>query len=556
MKKHNVIKVVLVTILIFLLLSWILPAAYYSGEYVDQGRVQMGLFDLFNYPLTAIAYFGYITFFLVLVGGFYGILYKIPAYRSFLEGIVEKVKGKEIACLSVLVVIISLLVSVCGLHIGFALFIPFVVSLVLLMGYDKITALFVTVGAISAGLMGTTYAYNNLSVLTQTFSLKIDYNLGVRFIILLVGVVLVIFNMIMYNKSNKLEAVKEGPKFNKKKEEEEEEEEEIEEEKKEVFEKKETVKVSSKNTKNNSSKNNKNSSNTKNKNNSSKRPNNKSSKTRKSVNKAALKDEEIIVVKDGVKKDYLIPEKVNKNTKVLPLAIIFSLLFILFVLAFIPWGDNGFKVKFFTDLTTKTSEFKLFGFPLFAKVLGTFNAFGSWSITDLFVPMFLTILLLVIIYKVKFDDVVDGFIAGAKKAFAPAMISVFLYTVLVINTYHPFQMTIYKFVLGLAKDFNVATTVIVSLLSGLFNSDMAYSFQSVAPYYVSVVTKLKDYSVVGVIFQSMYGFSMLFVPTSLVLMGSLSYVGVSYREWLKKSWKLLLELFVILLIAFIILALL
>ena len=46
MKKHNTVKVVLIVLLLFLVLSWILPAAYYSSQYVDQGRVQMGLFDL------------------------------------------------------------------------------------------------------------------------------------------------------------------------------------------------------------------------------------------------------------------------------------------------------------------------------------------------------------------------------------------------------------------------------------------------------------------------------------------------------------------------------
>ena len=88
MKKHNIAKVVLITMLVIALLSWIIPAAYYSGSYVDQGRVQMGLFDLFNYPLTALSYFGYIALFLILVGGFYGVLYRIPAYRSFLDKIV------------------------------------------------------------------------------------------------------------------------------------------------------------------------------------------------------------------------------------------------------------------------------------------------------------------------------------------------------------------------------------------------------------------------------------------------------------------------------------
>ena len=57
MKKHNTVKVVLITLLVFVLLTWILPAAYFSGQYVEQGRVQMGLFDLLNYPLTALSYF-------------------------------------------------------------------------------------------------------------------------------------------------------------------------------------------------------------------------------------------------------------------------------------------------------------------------------------------------------------------------------------------------------------------------------------------------------------------------------------------------------------------
>ena len=87
MKKHNIVKVVLITLFVFLLLSWIFPAAYYSGQYVDQGRTQMGLYDFFNYPVTSLSYFGYISLFIILVGGFYGILYKIPAYRVFLNKI-------------------------------------------------------------------------------------------------------------------------------------------------------------------------------------------------------------------------------------------------------------------------------------------------------------------------------------------------------------------------------------------------------------------------------------------------------------------------------------
>ena len=65
-----------------------------------------------------------------------------------------------------------------------------------------------------------------------------------------------------------------------------------------------------------------------------------------------------------------------------------------------------------------------------------------------------------------------------------------------------------------------------------------------------------DYGLIGIIYQTMYGFTSLFAPTSLILMVSLTYLDVSYGSWLKNIWKLLLELFIIFLIIFIILALL
>ena len=118
MKKHNTVKVVLITMVLFMLLSWILPAAYFQSSYVSQGRVQMGLFDLFSYPVTAVSYFGFIALFVLVVGGFYGVLYKTGAYRTLLDTIVKKFKGKEKIVLSVIMVLFAILTSVCGLELG------------------------------------------------------------------------------------------------------------------------------------------------------------------------------------------------------------------------------------------------------------------------------------------------------------------------------------------------------------------------------------------------------------------------------------------------------
>ncbi len=539
MKKHNTFKVVLIALIVVLVLSWIFPAAYFSSEYVDQGRVQMGLADANNYFMTALSYFGHVALYLILVGCFYGILYKIPAYRTFLDKIVAKVNSKVFLVVTVLLLAFG--VSIAGLQVGYAIFIPFIVALILLMGYDKIVAAMTVVGSMAAGLVGTTFAGTNNSLLTSILGLDYNFQIGVRFIILLVAIVLVLFNLFMYIKRNLGEVtVKKATKKEEKKE-------EVVVARKIEAESKPKKKTSTtKSTKTTSSKSTKST---------------KKKTTRKNANKAALREEDIIVVKESVngssEEEYLVPTRVEVTHKVWPFVVGFILLFVLLVMAMITWGEGGFGIKLFDNVTESVKNFELFGFPIFAAIYGSqsLQAFGSWTLIDMFFPIILLLVLLVIIYRVKFDDVLDGAVAGAKKALFPAFIALMLYTILVAATYHPFQLAIYKALLGLTKGFNVGTTVVVTLLASIINIDPSYVYQSVLPYYTSVVANLEDYSIVGIITQSMYGFAALAAPTSLILMCTLAYLKVSYKEWLKNIWKLLLELFIILVIVFIVLAL-
>ena len=132
---------------------------------------------------------------------------------------------------------------------------------------------------------------------------------------------------------------------------------------------------------------------------------------------------------------------------------------------------------------------------------------------------------------------------------------ILIYTCLVIVTYHPFQLVIYKALLELTKGFNVFTTGIAAILAAVLNVEPAYVFQSVVPYLSSVVTDKTTYPLIAVMFQSLYGAVMLIAPTSVILMGTISYLGVSYKEWLKSVWKFVLEFVVVLFIIFTILVL-
>lgn len=522
--KHNTVKVVLVTLAVFVLLTWILPAAYFQNSYVEQGRVQMGIADLFSYPTTALSYFGYIALYILVVGGFYGILSKIGAYRTLLDKLSSAFKKHGKVAVSIIMVLLAVITSICGLQLGLIMFFPFLISLVLLMGYDKIVAALTVVGSTMIGVAGTTFAYSNTSIIISVLSLKITSNMLVKVIILVLGLALLIFNTVRY-----ISKIEKEEKTAAKKKLAEEKKAKKEEEKKAT---KSTTKKAAKDTK------------------TTKTTAKKSTKT----TVAAEKKEEVKVVKAAGKYDEFIPKEVRGKHNVWPLVVILSLVFIVMILAFISWS-NAFSNTAFESATKSVTEFKIFGFALFGKLLGNINVFGSWTLADLMGLMIVAAGLLMIIYKVKFSEGLEAFAAGAKKALEPAVLVILIYTGLVIVTYHPFQLVIYKFLFGFTKGFNVITSTIAAMLSSVFNTEPLYAFQSVLPYLASLVSKKSTLAIVGVVYQSIYGVTMLIAPTSVVLMTVLSYLGVSYKEWLKNIWKLFLELLAVLIIIFLILVL-
>lgn len=548
--KSTSLKVVLISTLALMLLTWILPAAYYSsGQYIDQGHQQMGLFDLFNYPVTALSYFGYIAFFVLAIGAFYGILNKIPAYRTFLDKFVSKVRGTEKFVLVIIILLLAVLTSIGGMQLALLALFPMLVSIILLMGFDKMVAAMSLVGSVMIGMAGSTYAYGNTNIILTILSIDLTSEMITKVVILVLGLVLLIANIMLYIKKTD-SVTKVITKDSKKNMEKEDKKLEVKETK--VVKEEKTTK-STKTTKVTSKSNKGSKSNSKN----GTKKNTKSS-SRKNI-KAAVKDEEVIVVKEAVNGGdaltKLVPSEVSTQHNIWPFSLMFILFFVLLVLAYLPWV-NGFGVNAFTDATKAVSEFELFGFPIFGKLLGTINSFGNWTVVDMLLPMTLIILFLALVYKVKVQDILDGALAGIKKALPLGLIVVLLYACLVIVTYHPFQLVIYKTLLGVIDKFGFVGALMSSLcamLASIFNVDPSYTFQSVLLYLASVVTDSTVYPVIGVIFQAMYGFTMLFAPTSVILMVVLSYLDIPYTKWIKTIWKLLLEILAVLLIVFILL---
>ena len=500
MKKHNLIKVLVISILVVVLLSWILPTASYQyGSLVEAERAQIGFYELFTYPTLTFSYFGYILLFALVTGGFYGILKKTGVYRKMLDKIVAKFKGKENIFLGITISLIAIITSVSGLNFAMFFLFPMIISLVLLMGYNKLVAATVTLGGVFVGYMGTTLGEQNVAYINSILGTTYQDELLTKVVILVIGIVLLVFNVLRYAKKVKVEKIVDEDGL-------------IPTEDamttvNEVIEEK-VVKAKT-----------------------------------KEKNKKNAKSEK----KDTKKK---VEKKAKvKTKKIWPMVVVFDLLLVVMILSFLPWSSS-FDITWFDDALTAISEFQVFGFPLFGKLLGGVLAFGNWAMNDLTIIIFIASVIIALIYRVKVSEYISSFIEGAKKMLLPGFLMMFIYAILIIVTYHPFQLVITKALLGLTEGFNVVTMGIVAILSSIFNIDTLYVAQSTIPYVTSVITDTTLYPLISVMFQSLYAFTMLFAPTSLLLLGTLAYLKVPYGEWLKHIWKFLLQMLIILFVIF------
>ena len=96
MKKYHTLLVVAITILVVVLLTWILPITYYNNELIADTSVPAGIVSTATYGLFTFYNFIYVFIGLLLVGGLYGLLNKVSAYRVLLDKIVKSVKKHQV----------------------------------------------------------------------------------------------------------------------------------------------------------------------------------------------------------------------------------------------------------------------------------------------------------------------------------------------------------------------------------------------------------------------------------------------------------------------------
>lgn len=560
MKKYNLFKVLAITVFVAWLLTLFIPASYtdYSGNIVTDSVAAVGVWSLLSNLSISISYFNSIAIFLIAVACFYAVMNKLEVYKNFVNKVASLFENKSGLLVTITIIVFGVLACLVSNPMILIAFMPFIYQVMKALEIDKKVILSSTIVATLIGAMCGIYN----STLFSLLSLEVNTLLLVKIIVLVLALAVLIFfvapRKLKVQKTAKKEVKKPSAK----------------QESKKSSVKKVATKASL----------------------------NKEDKSVKKVNKTIYAVLTILLGTLGINKFYagkikagilsivfcwtLIPtilsiaefitvltEKSDKEGKIPATSsrrtnVLFGTSLVLFVLftigAIIPW-ESLFNTTIFSDFNSFLSEIKIGDYAIFSNLIGApivtdstgyasgvINAFGSFTMLDVAIFLFIITAVIALCSKIKFNDFIATETEGIKKVLPIAITAMLISIVLVIMVTSGVATTIANWIISITDGFNIATATLSSMVGSVLTSDFYYFASTVGVVFTSVVSNADLYGVIGFIMQSIYYLMMIFAPTSVALIIGLYYLNIPFGKWFKYIWKVLLALLIIIVVASII----
>ena len=467
-KNHDLFKILGIAILFTTLLTWLIPTGAFSETELIEGTIsRIGITDFFQSFISSTQFFLNHALFLLVLGGLYGLLTKVKAYQALVNKVTKLLKGHEVCFVLATTFILAALASISIGIYQILLVVPFLITVILRLKMDKITAFGATFGAILIGVIGATYSS------TDGINYMNEYT-GSTYATL-IWAKLIIFFLVYAGFSY----------FN-------------------------VLHI------------------------------------RKTLNKA-----------EKIEDKFAVEETTDKKTSIVSISIILGILVLLQIIGFIGWYST-FNIEMFENFHEWLMGIQIGEHAIFNYILGQdpriTPPIGQWSLLTLMVLMIITTIVIAIVHKIKFDEVIDSITIGMKKMLKPAVIVILLNVVFVLihnNGQTDIIRTMMNAILNITNSFNVFLMSISGLVTSFFYTDFGYSGWITGFYFASRFAEQRE--LIPIVVNSIYGLTQFFVPTSLILMAGLAYLNLEYKNWFKYIWKFLVATFAFLLIVFILL---
>ncbi|MCB6608552.1 AbgT family transporter [[Clostridium] symbiosum] len=168
LKAPNPVIILVVIILLSAIATYVVPAGVFERvedavtgrmvvdpttfHYVTQNPVKP--FDIFMSLTLGLQKSGDVIFFLLIIGGAFGVMDATGAIKTGMGNMVRKMSGKEILLIPVCMTVFGLGSCFAANFEEFLAFVPLVIAVCLAMGFDSITAIGMVYGAAGAGYAG------------------------------------------------------------------------------------------------------------------------------------------------------------------------------------------------------------------------------------------------------------------------------------------------------------------------------------------------------------------------------------------------------------------
>lgn len=477
MKKNSLVKILLITFISVVFLSWIIPTGQYeNGVFSSNGLNPTGIFDLVLIPFSVFDLALPSIIFILVVGAFYGVLNKTGVYSKLVDSVVKKFKESKLKFLVTVTIVMAILSALVGLNFGFFIIIPFISAILISMGFNKITSMLSTIGSILVGMVGSVYGTDIGYNFYKFFGYNSDYNMhSSLFPDAIIFLVIIISLLVLY-------VVKLG--------------------------------------------------------------------------KADLKRKKD---KDNEEEIMLLEKKTSKKS-VKPLFALLIVTFVFILVGYFKWDAviGGADKTPMLDFYNNIMGIKIGDFAIVSSLLGTIPALGYFELSFISVFVLFMTIIIALVYKVKFEDFAEGIMNGLSKVMK-LVIYVILSNLVIACLYKngsssTFAATIINYLLNISVKFNSALTVFTSAVAGVLLNDFSTFMSNMyVPTRILTGSNVSVISLTFMIFKSIFGVVSMIAPTSVLLVTGLAYYNISFKEWFKNVWKLLLQLLVVIILIIVIL---
>ncbi|BBE31683.1 C4-dicarboxylate ABC transporter [Tepiditoga spiralis] len=215
-KMPTAYTILMIIIAIVAIMTWVVPTGNYDyvdpnasklqpipGTYHSVPKNPQGIGAIIKAPIDGFYDAVDVALFVIVIGGFLGVVMKTGAVDAGIASVTKKLKGREKLMIPILMILFGLGGTTFGMCEETIAFYPLIIPVFIAAGYDAITAVAVIMLGAGVGVLASTVNPFATGIASGFANISLGEGIGLRLFMLIVGEAITIFYVMKYAKKVK-----------------------------------------------------------------------------------------------------------------------------------------------------------------------------------------------------------------------------------------------------------------------------------------------------------------------------------------------------------------